>query len=615
MSFRTKLLLIFAATVVVAVTLVSWGVSMTTRRAFERLDEQRREALVAQFQREFAARGEEVVHRVSGIADAESTMRMAIELGTPKADPSKYVDDATGLAKSYQLDFLELVGDDGARISSAQWPARFGYKNEWVIAERNWNAQGAFLRREELPDSVALALTAVRTVPVGGKNLYIIGGERLDKEFLGSLVLPAGMRAMLYRNLEPAFVASALNDASGPVNQAERLAPIVDAVRQAPPDAKPVVQTLTWTADAASAETFHAIPLRGRQHELLGVLLVGSSRHDLVTLGRTIRNLALGVGGAAVLLCLALSGWMTARMTRPIERLAEVARAVAEGDWTVRVETRGRDEVGQLGGAFNEMTRQLAEQRQRLIQAERVAAWRELARRLAHELKNPLFPLQLTVENLQRSREASPEQFEEVFREATAALRVELENLNAIVGRFSDFARMPAPHLQSVDVNEAVRGAVRLFEPQFSAVGRPPITTEFYLTPVLPEIQADPDLLHRALQNLVLNAMDAMPSGGTLTLRTQTRDGMVRVEVADTGTGLTREECERLFTPYYTSKQHGTGLGLAIVQSVVSDHGGRISVESEQGRGTTFRIDLPVESAARAAEEEGRKGPAAASKS
>jgi signal transduction histidine kinase len=109
----------------------------------------------------------------------------------------------------------------------------------------------------------------------------------------------------------------------------------------------------------------------------------------------------------------------------------------------------------------------------------------------------------------------------------------------------------------------------------------------------LREIAADPDLLHRALSNLVLNAMDAMPNGGALTLRTRREDGKVVIEVADTGSGLTPEECERIFTPYYTSKQHGTGLGLAIVQSVVTDHGGRISVRSEPGRGTTFAIELP----------------------
>jgi signal transduction histidine kinase len=109
----------------------------------------------------------------------------------------------------------------------------------------------------------------------------------------------------------------------------------------------------------------------------------------------------------------------------------------------------------------------------------------------------------------------------------------------------------------------------------------------------LPKIAGDPDWLHRALSNLVLNAMDAMPEGGVLTLRTLPKEDGVRVEVCDTGKGITPEEGERLFTPYYTSKAHGTGLGLAIVQSVVSDHGGKITVLSEPGRGTKFVIELP----------------------
>ena len=153
---------------------------------------------------------------------------------------------------------------------------------------------------------------------------------------------------------------------------------------------------------------------------------------------------------------------------------------------------------------------------------------------------------------------------------------------------------MPAPQLQQVSVNDAVRTAVRLYDSQFSVIGRPPIRPELYLDEHLPAIQADPELLHRALSNLVLNSLDAMPSGGTLTIRTAQKNGTVRVEVSDTGTGFTPEECERLFTPYYTTKRHGTGLGLAIVQSVVSDHHGKISVESVHGSGATFRIELPV---------------------
>src|SRR5262249_3472549 len=168
-----------------------------------------------------------------------------------------------------------------------------------------------------------------------------------------------------------------------------------------------------------------------------------------------------------------------------------------------------------------------------------------------------------------------------------------LANLNAIVGRFSDFSKMPAPQFTRLRINEALRDAMRLFEPQFNAVGKPPVATELFLAESLPEIDADPDLLHKAFQNLILNALDAMPSGGTLKLRTADNEGKIRIEVSDTGKGLTPEECSRLFTPYYTTKQQGTGLGLAIVQSVVSDHHGTISVSSEEDRGTTFRIDLP----------------------
>jgi signal transduction histidine kinase len=166
----------------------------------------------------------------------------------------------------------------------------------------------------------------------------------------------------------------------------------------------------------------------------------------------------------------------------------------------------------------------------------------------------------------------------------------ELGNLKTIIGRFSDFAKMPAPQFETVDVNEVVRGVMKL---NFQ-VERPNVKPVLELASDGTRIQADPDQLRRALGNLVLNALDAMPEGGTLRVRTALHDAGVRLEVSDSGQGLTEEECQRLFTPYYTTKQHGTGLGLAIVQSVVSDHHGKISVSSASARGTSFTIDLPA---------------------
>ena len=590
MSFRTKLFLIFVITVLASVSLVAYGVTHYTQRAFEQMDAQRTKALEVQFNKEFAQRGETVVQQVENITNADITLRMVLDLARPNADASLYLHDANGAAQNHGLDFVEFINSDGTLVSSAQYPARVGYKNDWVTASKNWDGSGPFLKKEELPDGVALSLTAVRTQTVGDKTIYIVGGRRLDKNFLATLELPSGMRALLYSNLEPNFVAGALSDANGAVSEGEAFQPLIEQIQKQPLD---LIKTISWNNNPDDAETFHAMPLKGRNGELLGVLLLGSSRKELMVLKREFLKIAGLVALAATLIGLLVSWWVSRRITKPVEELARGAREVATGRWDTKISVTGNDEIGQLAGAFNEMTGTLAAQKEKLVQTERVAAWRELARRLAHELRNPLFPLQITVENLQRARQLGPQQFQEVFTEATATLKAELANLNSIVGRFSDFSKMPAPEFSKVNLNEALREAVRLFEPQFTAVGKPHITTEFFLSDSLPEIDADSELLHKAFQNLVLNAMDAMPGGGNLSMRSSDAESVVRIEVSDTGKGLTPEECSRLFTPYYTTKQKGTGLGLAIVQSVVSDHHGNISVSSEEGRGTTFRIELP----------------------
>jgi len=193
------------------------------------------------------------------------------------------------------------------------------------------------------------------------------------------------------------------------------------------------------------------------------------------------------------------------------------------------------------------------------------------------------------VENMQRARANYPEQFEEVFREGSETLLAELAKLKQSIARFSDFAKMPAPEVQPVRLEELVRENLKLFEAQLQNAG---VSSKLELDPNPHPVEADAEQISRALRNLILNAIDAMPEGGTLTVRTRTLEKGMRLEVSDTGHGLTPEECARVFTPYYTTKTHGTGLGLAIVQSVVSDHKGRISVESAPGKGTTFRIEL-----------------------
>ncbi len=597
MIFRRKLLAVFALTVFLAVAAVAVLVSALTRQAFEQTEDVRTAALVTQFQREFERQGEETTRRVEAVATAEPVTRMAVMLNQGPADGGGYFELAKVMAENYQLDFLELVDKRGIIISSAQWPAKFGYADNAFESLAAADERPAFLKQEELQDSTALGLFAVRAARVGERPVYVIGGRQLDKRFLAALNLSADMRTLLYQNRGDHFSPELLIDPSSTAGMSvprpdDKLAPLIEAVRRSNQEMTSVVH---WSADQADDEVFHAIPLRGsgKDRPLLGILLVGNSLRSYVVLKRHIRSSAWLVGSGGIVLAILLSSWAAARATRPVAELARAAREVAAGNWNTKVAVSGNDEMAELAASFNRMTSELLTQKERLVQAERVAAWRELARRLAHELKNPLFPLQLTVENLVRAREQSPEQFDEVFRESATTLLGELANLKGIVGRFSEFSKMPQPQCQPVQLNELMRGVAQLFQAQLQAPRRAPITCRLDLDEGLVPIEADGELLHRAVSNLVLNAMDAMPEGGAMTLRTRANGGKAVVEVSDTGLGLTPEECARIFTPYYTSKRQGTGLGLASVQSVVSDHGGRISVRSEPGQGTTFVIELP----------------------
>lgn len=586
------MLALFSLTVLLSVAAVTWIVSSLARQSFDREDESRRASLIAQFRREFDRRGQDVEKRLRTIASGDLAIRIGTAINRGSPDYAYYLNDVRNLAENQQLDFLEFVDKDGTIIASAQAPAAFGYKE--ALVGTTALPSSAFLRKENLSDGPVLSLSAARVVRVGEVPLYVIGGEKLNKEFLATLDLPAGTRALLYQSFSPGFNASYLINSNQQVSHPDRLANLIQQVEKSNREAS---ENLHWSSEAENDEMMQAIPLDAVDGQLLGVLMVGTSRQPYVELREHIRSSGMLVGGTGVVLAILLSGWIAARVTRPVEQLAAAASEVAAGNWDTQVPVTSQDELGMLAESFNRMTIELLEQKNRALQAERVAAWRELARRLAHELKNPLFPLQLTVENLIRAREQSSQLFDEIFRESASTLLAEISNLKTVISRFSDFSKMPQPKFQGINLNDIVRDVSRLFQAQFTAPDRDPIECKLELASDPLPVLADPELLHRALSNLVLNALDAMPKQGSLTLRTRLERESARIEVSDTGPGLSREECARLFTPYYTSKLHGTGLGLAIVQSVISDHGGNVSVTSEIGKGTTFMIELPAQPA------------------
>lgn len=587
MNLRWRLLLIFGSIVIGTVVVISYVVSAGARKAFHIFEDKQTEAIKNQFENEFALQGQNLILRAQAIARSQQVRDMALALSTPGGDSAPYLRLASSLASQQQLDYLDLFGPDGAIISSAEWPARFGVRESWITELPNWDQQNYFLHDQDTAEGKGLALVDVQQVPEVDRNFYILAGRRIDSSFLKNLseVLPGNTKLLLWQPEGSAY--GELQDASGAIAIPDALKSVLGQARNGSKEARSHVDF-----DGVSYAV-RAIPRAGRDSQTLAVIVIATSQAELNDLQGQIRTTAVLIALAGVVLSIIASGWWAGRISRPIEDLTSAAEDVAAGNWERKVDDAGasNDEVARLIASFNQMTGELLRQRDRAVQAERVAAWRELARRLAHELKNPLFPLQITVENLMKARQQNSPEFNDIFSESTTTLLAELNNLKKIVGRFSDFSKMPTPRLQPVSANQLLEEIARLFAPQLSAAAKP-INLETNFANADTTISGDPDLLRRAFENLVLNAIDAMPNGGALRIATSARSGIVAVEISDTGAGLTEEEAKRLFTPYYTTKQHGTGLGLAIVQSVISDHGASIAVSSVPGKGTKFRMEF-----------------------
>jgi two-component system nitrogen regulation sensor histidine kinase NtrY len=226
-----------------------------------------------------------------------------------------------------------------------------------------------------------------------------------------------------------------------------------------------------------------------------------------------------------------------------------------------------------------------------LIRAQKVAAWREVARRLAHEIKNPLTPIQLSAERMRRKLASLDAPQADLVQECTTTIIGEVESLKSLVDEFSQFARMPAPRAVVADMHQLLNDALALYNGLFTDV-----TFERRFAETLPQVRVDTEQMRRVIINLVDNAIEAMDRRGTIAIETShdPANSIVRVMVADDGPGIPPEERDKLFLPYYSTKGRGSGLGLAIVRRIVAEHGGSIEVADNTPRGTRFTIELPA---------------------
>lgn len=286
--------------------------------------------------------------------------------------------------------------------------------------------------------------------------------------------------------------------------------------------------------------------------------------------------IALGVGVGVLL--------VATRTLRPLRTLAERAKEIARGDYKQRVEASSPDEIGALGREFNAMAAALDEREQRLIRSERLAAVGKIAAQITHEVRNPLSSIGLNAEMLEE--ETSGE-----ARKLARAIVKEVDRLTEITEEYLRFARLPRPKLEREDLGELMKSLIAFMHQELE--GRR-VTVDARLDPALPPIAADEHQLRQALLNLMRNAVEAMRDGGRLTLAAERVDDgrVVELTISDTGEGIAAEHLPKIFDPFFSTKEGGTGLGLALTQQIIVEHGGRIEVRSEPGRGTTFIVRL-----------------------
>jgi signal transduction histidine kinase len=297
----------------------------------------------------------------------------------------------------------------------------------------------------------------------------------------------------------------------------------------------------------------------------------------------------LGLYLASLVAAVAAGTFLAGRLTKPLSDLTEAAQRVARGDVEQPVPVAGPDELGEVVAAFNQMQRDLGESRAKLVRAEKEAAWRDMARQVAHEVKNPLTPMRLAAEHLRRAWRDKVPQFDDVLERGVDLIVRQTESLQRIATAFSDFARFPNRRREPVDLPSLLDEVLDLWR------GTPGLEIRREVARPLPPLSADPDELRRVLVNLSKNAVEAIDGrAGTLTATLARADGFLVLTFADDGPGIPDEVLARLFEPYLSTKTKGTGLGLAICRRAIEDLGGTIAVESRAGAGTKVTVRLPV---------------------
>ncbi len=342
--------------------------------------------------------------------------------------------------------------------------------------------------------------------------------------------------------------------------------------------------------EATNAET-HAIPIQTSQGRWFIVVILENDNKRSAKLASQPLVYMLAILLLSTVITIALV-W---RFSRPIANLSKAAQRVALGDLNFRLKDENRsDEIGKLAKQFNLMTEELEKTRElqhQLQEAEKSAVVGRLASAIAHEIRNPLNYINLSLDHLRNKFKPEDESKQENFEKLTSQLKLEVQRINRQVSDFLRYSRPTKLELQPMNIRESIEDSLRLIEPQAEDQN---IKISLIERENVPNVLADAKILRSVFNNLLINATQAMEKdGGNLNIILSSEADCVKIEIKDTGNGIPEINLEKIFEPYFSTKETGTGLGLAIVKQIIDDHNGKIEVESQENVGTTFVVKLP----------------------
>lgn len=488
------------------------------------------------------------------------------------------------------LEVLKALGPDGAILSSGHWPASFGALDPNHDLYKSLPGRSLHVVDEPTPQGSAPALERWAVGRSGTREIVVVAGRFLDAPALDRMRGRTGADVVALCRAEPTKVQSSSRATTGARCIATGAGVREPAAAAADGDAAPPPSELRPPFDPDDddiADRLHLTAIDLGTHHLW----VGLDRSAILRVRAGIVRRAVAVGLASIAFAMLLGTVLATRLTRPIEELAQAAGALASGDLSTRVraDDDGRGEVHGLVAAFNQMAADLEKKQTKLLQSERVSAWQEIARGLAHELKNPLTPILGAMDVVRKARKLDRPDFDAILEEQATAVVEEVMRLKELSDAFARFARLPDRKPEPLKMSELVDNAAALYG---SSEG---VLIERSYASDVPLVEVDKTQIGTVLTNLVKNAVEAMDHKGTLGLSLRKDGEHVELRVEDTGPGIAPEIADRLFTPYVTTKgSRGTGLGLALVHRIVAEHGGTIEAGKSERGGASFTVRLPL---------------------